>query len=122
MQGAVGTSILGNPIFVEVITSTHLQKNIDSNIPALKQLIGRPKPEEILKASKAAIEDEKLARRVAMHLSYKHSGKRLKEIGELFGVRDTAISEASRRFQKELEADEKLIELTARVMKQANCV
>ena len=51
--------------------------------------------------------DEKLARRVTIHLCHKYSGLRLREIVECFNVRDTAISEASRRFARKLGANRK---------------
>jgi hypothetical protein len=43
------------------------------------------------------------------------SGLKLGEVGESFNVRDTAISEASRRFAKELESDGKLGEVVDRI-------
>lgn len=60
-------------------------------------------------------DNEKLARRASIHLCHKHSGQRLGKIGECFSVRDTAISEASRKFAKELETDEKLREVVERI-------
>jgi chromosomal replication initiation ATPase DnaA len=72
--------------------------------------------EEIIKEVQAEFADnEKLARRVSIYLCHKHSGLKLGEIGESFNVRDTAISEASRRFAKELETDGKLREAVARI-------
>ena len=50
------------------------------------------------------------------------NGIKLNDIIGLFGVRNTAIREANQRIQKELEADETLMELVVRVMKQASCV
>lgn len=52
---------------------------------------------------------------VTIHLCHKHSGQKLGKIGECFNVRDTAISEASRRFSKELETDGKLKEMMVRI-------
>ena len=74
-------------------------------------LASLPTPEEIMKEAKAVFgDDEKLARRASIHLCHKYSGMRLREIGERFNVRDTAISEASRRFARELDTDGKLRE------------
>jgi putative transposase len=112
----IGSSILGSAAFVEEITTTHLQGKEDGNIPALRQLTSRPSPEEIMKEAKAAFGDnEKLARRASIHLCHKYSGMRLREIGERFNVRDTAISEASRRLARELETDGKLRGMMARI-------
>jgi putative transposase len=116
LKGTIGSSILGSTAFVEEISTTYLQGKVDCNIPALRQLATRPTLEEILKAAKDEIpDDEKLARRASIHLCHKHSGLRLGEIGENFNVRDTAISEASRRFARDLEKDGKLREVVARI-------
>jgi putative transposase len=116
LKGSIGTSILGSTAFIEKISATYLKGKEDGNIPALRQLTNRPTPEEIVAETKAEFpDDEKLARRVSIHLCHKHSGLRLGEIGECFNVRDTAISESSRRFAKELQTDVKLREVVARI-------
>lgn len=116
LKRTVVAAILGSPAFIEDITTMHLHGKEDGNIPALRQLVIRPTPEEILKAVKAELGDnEKLARRASIHLCHKHSGLKLGEIGESFNVRDTAISEASRRFASELEKNEKLQEAVKRI-------
>jgi putative transposase len=79
-------------------------------------LCRRPTPEEIMKEAQAEFaEDEKLVRRATIHLCHKYSGLRLREIGECFNVRDTVISEASRRFARELDGDGKLRERVKRI-------
>ena len=122
LLGAIGAAILGDRKFIEEISSAHLRRKDDDDIPALRQLARRPTPEKIISAANAAIDDAKLARRIAIYLSHRHSGMKLKEIGKLFDVRDTALSEASRRFQKELDADEKLVEIATLVMITVNSV
>lgn len=54
----------------------------------------------------------KLVRQVTIYLSYKCSGMKLREIGERFNLRDTGITETSRRFFRMVEKDK---ELKARV-------
>ena len=110
----IGTSILGSAAFIDEIKTTHLQGKENGNIPALRQLASRPSPEVIMKEAKAVFADDvKLARRASIYLCHKYSGMKLREIGESFNVRDTAISEASRRFAKELEMDGKLRDMLA---------
>jgi hypothetical protein len=54
-------------------------------------------PEAILRVvSNVMGENEKLARQVGRDLCHLHSGKKLKEIGALFGVGETTITEARR--------------------------
>lgn len=60
-------------------------------------------------------DDEKLVRRATIHLCHKYSGLRLRELGECFNVRDTAISEASRRFARELDGNVKLRDRVERI-------
>ncbi len=109
LKKSIGTSILGSIAFVEEISMAYLQGKEDRSIPALRQIASRPPLEAIMQEIQAEFaDDEKLARRATMHLCHKYSGMRLREIGECFKVRDTAISEASRRFSRELDADEKL--------------
>jgi hypothetical protein len=109
LMKSIGTSILGSIAFVDEISTVYLQGKVDRNIPALRQITSRPTLESIIKETQVEFaDDEKLARRATMHLCRKYSGMRLQEIGECFNVGDTAISEASRRFARELDADEKL--------------
>ena len=112
----IGTSILGSASFVEEISATYLQGKEDANIPALRQFTSRPTLEEILKEAQAEFtDDERLARRATIHLCHKYSGMRLREIGERFNVRDTAISEASRRFARELDTNGRLRGIVERI-------
>jgi len=114
LTGTIGTSILGSAAFIEGITTEHLRGKKDENIPSLRQLTRRTSPEEIIKEVKTVFSgDEKLARRASIYLCHKYCGKRLREIGESFNVRDTAISEASRRFARELERNGKLRDMVA---------
>jgi hypothetical protein len=46
------------------------------------------------------------------------SGVRLREIGSLFDVRETAIAEASRRFSFKMGEDKKLREMAERVKRE----
>ncbi|MHB8058188.1 MAG: REP-associated tyrosine transposase [Desulfuromonadaceae bacterium] len=111
-----GASILGSAAFVDEISATYLLGKEDRNIPALRELTRRPTMAIITAEVKAEFpDDEKLARRVSIHLCHKQSGQKLGKIGECFNVRDTAITEASRRFVKELETNKKLRDVVERI-------
>ena len=104
-----GSTILGSADFVDEISAAHVKGKEDANIPALRQFAGRPTMEEIVKEAESVFADnEKLARQASIYFCHKYSGLRLREIGERFNVRDTAISETSRRFIRKLEADGEL--------------
>ena len=63
-------------------------------------------------------ENEKLARQVGMYLCHRHSGKKLKEIGALFGVGETAIAEARRLLSRKLKEDGQLAKTVETVRKK----
>jgi predicted DNA-binding protein YlxM (UPF0122 family) len=44
-----------------------------------------------------------------IYLCHKYSGAGLKEIGEKFGIKESAVSQASRRFAQVLERDKELL-------------
>ena len=110
LKSTVGSSLLGSPGFIEEITTVHLKdKTVGRDVPAVRHLTTRPLPEEIIgEINKAFPENGKLARQAAMHLCHRYSGSKLKEIGNYFAVRESAITEGSRRFAAKLEEDEEL--------------
>jgi REP element-mobilizing transposase RayT len=110
LQDTFGTAILGSAEFVEAITAEHLTtREIERDLPALRQFVPRPALDEILSAVSSVISsDEKLARQAGMYLCHRYSGEKLRTIGDLYNVRESAISEASRLFPRKMERDEKL--------------
>lgn len=117
LKETFGTAILGTAGFIEAIMAEHLTtKEAERDLPALRQLALRPTPEEIVSAVKSVIDsDEKLARQAGMYLCHRYSGEKLRTIGELFNVRESAISEASRLFHRKIEKDKKLEKVIERI-------
>jgi len=117
LHEAVAGAILGRPAFVGKVKHRHVQSGTPANdIPALRQLATRPTVEEIL----SAVDDEfggkeKDARRIGLYLSHALVGLPLQELGEIFGLRATALCEASRRMGKKVAADPELAAVVARV-------
>jgi hypothetical protein len=103
-----------------MIAETHIAaKGGDRTIPGLQAFASRPQPEAILSAVSSVIgENEKLARQVGMYLCQRHSGKKLKEIGALFGVGETAIAEARRLLSRKLKEDRQLAKIVEMVSSQ----
>jgi hypothetical protein len=110
LKNTFGTAILGTAGFIETITATHLStKEADRDVPALRQFASRPSLEEIRTAVNTQIVgDEKLARQAGMYLCHRYSGEKLRTIGELYNVRESAITEASRLFPRKMEKDKNL--------------
>jgi hypothetical protein len=73
-------------------------------------------PEDIAGTVKILISgNDKLVRNASIHICHKYSGVKLKEIGQYFSVRESAITEASRRFQLKMEKDKELREMVLQV-------
>lgn len=109
-KNTFGAAVLGTAEFIEMVTTEHLaEKEIDRAVPDIRQFKSNPELEEILKAVAAIMGgNEKLARQVGMYLCHKCSGKKLREIGNLFGVGETAIAEARRLLSRKMETDRQL--------------
>ncbi len=112
LQGAIGKAVLGTTGFVETITGKHVrQREPARDVPALRQLSIRPSLEEIVTAVDAVFcTDKKVARQAGMYLCHRYSGERIREIGKLYQVSESAITEAARTFPRKMDKNEKLVE------------
>lgn len=121
-QQMVASTMLGTPEFVAAIQEQHLDgKSHHRNLPALKQLKGKPTIDQILEITGNVLNaDEKLATKVAIHLCHRYSGAKLKEIGERFGVKESAVSQSSGRFAVEQGKDEQLQNIVTELVKRLN--
>ncbi len=110
LQATIASIILGSTAFVEEISAAHVgAKQADRSVPALRALKGRPMLDEIVAAVRAVVgEDQGLLKKAGIYFCHRYSGKKLKEIGKLFGGSDAAASQASRRFALQAEKDRKL--------------
>lgn len=117
LQKTFGTAVLGSGEFIEMVTVKHLnEQTVNRDVPALRQFIACPSTEDVLRAVAAVMgENRKQARQVGMHLCHKHSGGNLCELGELFNVGISAITEASRLLVKKMEKDKALQNTVKRI-------
>jgi putative transposase len=118
LSGAVAATILGSADFVVEIQERHVTaKSADRNLPALRQLAKRTDIDRIIEFVKETFgENKQLAAKAAIHLCHKYSGVKLREIGERFGVKDSAVSQASRRFMVEMNKDRELKKVVEKVL------
>lgn len=74
LDGAVG-SILGDEEIVGEVTALHLkEKEVDLDVPALRKLIARPSPEQIISKVITVIKDNtKSARQTSIYLCHRYS-------------------------------------------------
>lgn len=103
--------------FIDKIKHEHIPTcSQASDIPALRRLETRPTVEEILAAvSDELSESEKEVRQIGVYLCHTLSGLPLRQLGEIFGLRETALCEASRRMGKKIAANPSLAEAVYRI-------
>jgi putative transposase len=111
LKKVIASTILGSPEFVREMSQQHLgDKQADRNMPAVR-VLNRPRIDEIIKAVERVIKEQALAKKVSICFCHRYSGARLREIGELFGLSDAAVAQASRRMRIAYEKDELLRKL-----------
>ncbi|MCG2810383.1 MAG: hypothetical protein L6428_02845 [Candidatus Aminicenantes bacterium] len=82
----------------------------------MKKLTSWPSLDEIVSAVKMELgENGDLTRKVSIFFCRKYSGAKLKEIGERFGIRDAAVSQASRRLELKAGEDQQLKMMISRL-------
>lgn len=110
LEKTVASTLLGSDDFIELIKDKYLdRKDKSRNIPALKELKTEPDMAETHKKITALCNaDASRSKRITLYLFHKYSDKRLREIGEYFGIGESAVSDASRRFSVNLKSNRKL--------------
>ncbi len=110
LKEVFASTILGTLDFVKDVKGKYLASaENDRNLPALTELSQRKTLEEICAEVEAEFADiPKMARKVALYISHRYSGRRLKEIGKLFGIGESAVSQNSHRFHAILVKDKHL--------------
>ena len=119
-RNTVSSTILGRESFVEDIRERFLKdRQTNREIPALRQLRTGPSMEEIVAEVGPVFEyDKALSKRVTLYLCHRYSGLRLREIGEHFGIGESAVSQASRRLAAEIDGNEGLKEMIMSIKKE----
>jgi hypothetical protein len=103
-------AILGSSEFMSAIEEKYLiNKEPDRNLPELRTITKRLSLESIIEgAGNCFGANEQLAAKASIYISHKYSGARLKEIGQRFGIGESAVSQASRRFAEKMAEDVEL--------------
>lgn len=114
--------VLGSGEFIAEIKERFLKdKEMDRNLPELREIIERPGLDIIEQAVDMEIQsDKKLARQVKLFLCHSYSGRKLWEIGALFGVSDSAVTQASRRILDKQRKDKKIEKSILKIVKKLN--
>jgi len=109
------TAILGRQGFAEEIVDGHLPGLlINRDLPASRELRSRPKIQMVVNmVSRLVNADHRLVKKMSIYICHHFSGCSLKEIGDYFGVGESAVSESSSRFALMLYQDQLLAEAIA---------
>ncbi|MFH0802672.1 MAG: transposase [bacterium] len=120
LEDIASSLVLGSAEFIEWVQDSFLrEKSATRDLPALKALIRRASPEKIEQEVKKMFHEPKLARKVTLYLLHRCSGLHLKTIGGLFnGLSESAVSQATRRFESEMIKERKLAVLVKGIEKR----
>ena len=110
LNAVVAATMLGCAEFIQEIAERHIEgKQMDRDLPALRSFTNRPSMDTITQVVKSFVGAQaRLAEKTCIYLSHKYSGAKLKEIGERFGIGQSAVTQASRRFAKQVDNDRAL--------------
>jgi putative transposase len=118
LKEAVAGLILGRIEFVEEIRERFLGKRQrERDIPSLRELTKTSVSRIIEEAGKEFQDEAGLARKAAIYLSHQYSGRSLREIGELLALGESAVTQASRRFESVMKESRTLRRRVERVRK-----
>lgn len=103
LKEALASTILGRPDFVDQIRETYLGgRKRDRDIPAIAALT-KIALENIVEGVESEFHDKPdYIKKAVIYLSHRFNGLFLKEIGKKFGIMESAVSQASRRFEATL--------------------
>jgi putative transposase len=88
------------------------------NLPVLKALKERPTLDEIRKRVGEQIEaEDRLFKKVCIHISHEYGGFSLKEIGSFYNMEGSAVSQASRRFKQKIMGEPSLNRSVKQIVK-----
>ena len=110
LDEVVGSTILGCDDFIREIKRKYLNKEEKNrDLPALSQLYRNPTIEDVIaKVDTVITDDPALSKKLKIYFCHKYSGKKLKDIGNQFGIKESGVSQSSRRFSMEIEKNAKL--------------
>lgn len=121
LQGVIASTMLGTQEFVAYISEKHLNaRKPDRSVPAVRALSHTLPIEGLLQRVEEIVPDRKLARKIAMYVRHRYGGGKLKEIGDSFGIGDSAVSQATSRLHVELKRNKELGNLLTKVRKELN--
>jgi putative transposase len=107
LEAVACSTVLGGENFLKTVWEQYLsRKPADRHVPALRALADKPTLEQVSAATDKVLKgNDRLSKKAALYLCRRYTGKRLKEIGERFGLSESAVSQASRRIEMQLSTN-----------------
>lgn len=118
LQATVASTILGDPEFVGKIQEEYLnRKSSERDLPALRQLHAKPSLDKLLRVANEVLPDDaRQATKLAIYLCHQYSGAKLKEIGAMFNLSESGITQVSKRFSQVVAKDDELKEVLEKIV------
>ena len=123
LTAVFGSTFLGSQGFInQVRQRLKILKDPDTrNIPVLKALVERPSLEEIKKRVGDMVEPkDPLFKKFCIHISHRYGGFSLKGIGRFYNMKESAVSQASRRFKQTIMEKPSLRKLLRQIVTKLN--
>jgi len=127
LEKVLASTFLGGDDFISHVKEKWIGlKNADKrNIPALREIMGKPSLEGIERAVESVIgKDDPNFKKFCLYAGHEFGGHGLKEIGAQYSMRGSAISQASRRFRVRISEDkglQKAVEKIRRCIRNVEC-
>jgi REP element-mobilizing transposase RayT len=121
LAAVFASTFLGSQEFIKQVGQrTKILKEWDTrNVPALKALVETPSMEEIKKKVGDVVEpNDSLFKKLCIHISHRYGGFSLKEIGRFYNMKESAVSQASRRLKETIKEDPSLRKLLRQVVRK----
>jgi REP element-mobilizing transposase RayT len=125
LAAVFASTFLGSQEFIkQVVQRTKILKDSDTrNIPVLRALVERPSLEEIKKRVGDMVEPEDpLFKKFCIHISHGYGGFSLREIGRFYDMKESAVSQASRRFKHTITEEQSLRKLLRQIVTKLGSV
>lgn len=110
LNAVMGSVLLGSQDFIHFIKNQFLSGLKQSkDVPAVRSLAPKISLQDISNAVEQVFNDDiKTIRNVKIFLCHKHTGEKLRTIGEQFGIGDSAVSQVCKRFRSRIDQDKRL--------------
>ena len=113
------STILGNDRFIEWAKEKWIGfKNVDPrNVPAMKRLMDKPSLIRIDEVVDSVIgRKDTMFRKFCIYTSHQVVGYPLKDIGNHYGMRGSAVSQSSRRFKEKISKNRELKKIEKEIL------